>query len=104
MLKAPGLMLHSSTVIEATLIAAPNSTRTAAASATLRCTRPRNAQEEYGMSVPDIAQGAEIVRQIVRISIAGVQIPLKLKPSILLCGIQAIKAISVVSFGHHPQH
>ncbi len=56
------------------------------------------------MSVPDIAQGAEIVRQIVRISIAGVQIPLKLKPSILLCGIQAIKAISVVSFGHHPQH
>lgn len=38
-----GLMLRTGTVVDATIIAAPSSTKTRTASATPRCTRPRRA-------------------------------------------------------------
>ena len=43
MLATKGLMLRTGTVVDATLISAPSSTRTPAANATQRCIRPRRA-------------------------------------------------------------
>jgi len=55
-----------------------------------------------GMSASEIGRSAGFGRNNAGISRAGAQFPLKLNPSVPLCGIPVFAAASAVSFGHHP--
>ena len=160
MLKARGLMLHSGTVIDATIIAAPSLTKNSSgkrdpemhqtkkgnqwhygmksnigsdaesglvhspvwihqgalpcpgqehstAIYALRALQPLDGEKALptgncGMSAPEIGQSTDTGGENTAISMERVLNSSTLKTLVSLCGILSIKAVSAVSFGHHP--